>query len=213
MSDSQSIKYRLIGAAVIVVSFILAWWLLLDHDVKRHQNLDTQMPEPITVERFDIDAPTIPTEEVTAQEITTVTVGNAAEPAAVEPAAEKPAVAPTPAAPAKPVVAAPAPASKPVESKPAKDLAKLDDDGLPEAWVLQLGSFQDKQNAQDLQKRLLAQDFPAYVKVFNLPSGRIYRVLIGPKLSKDKAAQLAKQVQKKLGMKSILVRFKPGFEE
>lgn len=211
MSDAQSIKYRLIGAAVIVVSFVLAWWLLLDHDVKRHQNLDMQMPEPITVERFDIDSPVVPADEVKAQEVVAVTVGDAATATSPEPepVIEKPKVA----SPKQTLVADSKPEAKPVEKPSAKALAKLDSDGLPEAWVLQLGSFQEKQNAQALQKKLLDNDFPAYVKAFNLPSGRIYRVLIGPKLNKDKAAQMAAQVQKKLGLKSILVPFKPGFEE
>ena len=57
MSNSQSVKYRLIGALVIVFSFSLAWLLLLDHDVQRHQDWQSSMPKKVDVERFDIDKP------------------------------------------------------------------------------------------------------------------------------------------------------------
>jgi cell division septation protein DedD len=38
-------------------------------------------------------------------------------------------------------------------------------------------------------------------------------VLVGPKLSKQKAADMAKAIEKEFALKSMLMLFKPGYEE
>ena len=194
MSDYQAIKYRLIGAAVIVGSFIFAWWLLLDHEVHRLGDSQMDIPEPMKIERFDIEEPTKPDLKPAPDiksddsEKTDISTNTAEE--------EKPADLPV--APAE---------------KPQKKMSALDSQDLPEAWVLQVASFQDKSNAQQLQKKLVAKELPAYVKVFNLPEGKSYRVLVGPKLNKERAASMARQIEKDHGLKSMIMRYKPGFEE
>ena len=84
---------------------------------------------------------------------------------------------------------------------------------MPDAWVLQVASFEDKSNAENLKLKLLDDDFPAYIKLFKLPSGQSFRVLVGPKLSKKKASAMAKSIEKKQGLKTLLVSYKPGFSE
>ncbi len=200
MSDAQSIKYRLIGAVVIVISFALAWLLLLDHDLQREQSWKTQVPEQLVIERFDIEEPKAPT--IKAQEVKAVST-------AVEKA---PVVESVPAVEKKKAVSR---TKKTIESKKttSNKYTKLDNSGKPDAWVLQVASFQDKNKAKTLQAKLLKDDFPAYVKEFNLPSAKIYRVFVGPKLSKDRARIMAKAIEKKQGLKTLLVSYKPGFAE
>lgn len=208
--DAQSTKYRLIGALVIIVSFGLAWLLLLDHDVKRQTPWSERVPEPLEIERFEIvkakDAHNAPVVYHTPKQ-----VDGSEQQKNIENAPLK----------AKQtdhtdsaIIQKPAPAKPISEIKPSpKAYAKIGSDGLPEAWVLQVASFKEKQNARNLQQNLLKEDIPAYTKAFNLSSGKIYRVLVGPKLNKKKASELSKKIEKGLGLKAMLVQYRPGFEE
>lgn len=193
-TDTQTIKYRLIGAAVILISLVLGWWLFLDHDVQRYQDIKRNIPEPLPIERFDIAEP---------QPL----IGTPVQPAESAPVAE-PAEETVP----EPVHNEPTPAAQPA-AQTAAPLAKPDAQGLPEAWVVQAGSFGSKGNADQLQKRMLDANLPAYVKVFNLPEGKRYRVLLGPKLNRQQAESLLPRLQKEFALQGQLLRYQPGFEE
>jgi len=247
MSDIQSIKYRLVGAVVIVIGFALLWSILLDHDAKRKVK-DNQLTIPaqtFNVERFDIKDPKnidIEGEELPVSVADTDAAKPTPENADIEQtkAGVKDSVAdPEPSAktapvasvkevaPLKPSIPAPAkvteaPAPKPlatndkaaVEVKAAASgtYSALDGKGLPEAWVLQLASVKNKDNAQELQKKLIASNFPAYIKSATTADGLSYRVLVGPKLSREKAEMMARDIEKKHGIKGIIVRFQAAYE-
>jgi DedD protein len=91
--------------------------------------------------------------------------------------------------------------------------AALDAKGVPEAWVIQLASLKSKENAQKLQKELLGYGFPAYVKSVNKADGVSFRVLVGPKLNRQKAEEMAKAIEKKQGSKGMIVKFQAGYEQ
>lgn len=211
MSDSTTIKYRLVGAAVVILSSVLAWWLLLDHDVKRSNSWDGNMPEPMVVERFDIDAPRRPdidAVEVKSNQVTTVDVTKTS----ADQAKSKKADANSGNGSSEKTVKTNATSNN--VQKPLKQAhSKLDAENLPEAWVLQIASFQEKANAEKLKDKLLADKFAAYIKAFDLPDGRSYRVLVGPEISKDRAKVLSRQIEKSQGLKSIITRYKSGFRE
>jgi DedD protein len=218
MSDIQAIKYRLVGAVVIVVGFSCVWWLLLDHEEHRRiQETQVEIPQKsFSVERFDIDKPkplglhpqtkalepekiksdvnNIAAVEIKEDVITPVTHNE-----------EKPAVqqiekTPEPAKPAAPAVK-------------NTSFSSLDEKGLPEAWVLQLASLKSQENAKQLQKKLLNSSYPAYVKSVKTADGVIYRVLVGPKLDRTKAEQMAKSIETEHAMKSIIVKYQTGYEQ
>jgi DedD protein len=86
-------------------------------------------------------------------------------------------------------------------------------DGRVKAWVLQVGSFTEKKNADALKNKLLAKDFPAYVKTFNVNNTLIYRVLVGPKINKKAMQQVAKNIDVMFRLNSLIMEYKPGFAE
>lgn len=206
--DAQLIKFRLIGAAVVIVGITLAWWLLLDNDVKRYQETRETIPARIDIERFDVEKP----QAVSSSKVEKETV--AKEPIAVVPTQEKPKTEQAA------VDAKPAPIVKPeavIKPEPAlKQEKKIQHDevtGMPIAYVVQVGSFGKFENADQLKKRLLEKQLPAYVKRFNLEQGTIYRVLIGPKLAKERAEELLPFIKLELNLDGQVLRYKPGFEE
>lgn len=207
--DVQSTKYRLIGAMVIIVSFALAWLLLLDHDVKRQTQWSERVPEPLEIERFEIVRATDHQNQPVSYQVASKKADSDDNSTAVESSSIH-----SDTSTDSDVVAKPKPhIAKGQSEKKSKAYAKIGSDGLPEAWVLQVASFKEKQNARNLQQKLLKVDIPAYSKAFNLSSGRIYRVLVGPKLNKQKASDLSKRIEKELGLKTMLVQYRPGFEE
>jgi len=75
---------------------------------------------------------------------------------------------------------------------------------LTKAWVVQLGSFSDKANADRLVKKLQAQGFKAYKKTTQTTKGPLIRVLIGPELTRSQAQSTAKKLKDQLGLTSVV---------
>lgn len=96
-------------------------------------------------------------------------------------------------------------ADKPItNSKPA-----LDEKGLPQAWVIQLASFQSQARADELQKKLLQGEHKAYTRAVDTEKGQFYRVFVGPYINKVEAEQQQKLLDKDYKVSSRLLRFKP----
>lgn len=198
--DTQTIKYRLIGAAVILFSLLMAWWLFLDHDVKRYQDVRRTMPEPLLIERFEVEEAT-PIEPLSIQEV-------------IEPQRSQPVDVNVSSAPREPVKDAAPVAKNPAPvAQPTTPYANRDATGAVEAWVVQAASFGNQDNARQLQQRLLNAKLPAYVKVFNLPDGKRYRVLLGPKLNRQQAENLLPRLQKEFQINGQILRYQAGYEE
>lgn len=73
------------------------------------------------------------------------------------------------------------------------------------AWVVQLGSFSDKVNANKLVSKLQAQGFKAYTKTSQTDKGPLIRVLVGPELKRTDAETTANKLRQQLGLHSIIV--------
>lgn len=118
-----------------------------------------------------------------------------------EPLAPKPA-APVKASPEKAPVAAPS--SKPVVTVPASPATVSD-----EAWTVQIGTFKNHENAYRLRDTVLSQGLKGYTQQVATDEGTLVRVFAGPVPSNDEAQELKRKVEELLGMKSLVVRYKP----
>ncbi len=210
-ASNQAIKFRLVGALVVLLSFVLAWWLFLDHDVKRYQTTKQNIPEPMQIERFDIAEPTPVIEPMAVAEVDKT----AAKPAPVK----QPSTAASQPPKAKAVeqskeVEQPKVVEKtPEKAKAPSVFVQKNEQDLVEAWVVQAGSFGDAENAKLLQQKLLAKSLPAYVKRFKVKDKTYHRVLIGPKLSRAHAEKILPQLKKDFQLDGQILRFQAGFEE
>ena len=71
---------------------------------------------------------------------------------------------------------------------------------------MQLGSFLDKENAEDLQQRLRRKGYDAVVKPFSHQVlGQLYVVQLKPVNDADKASRLMMQVEKEGHGKAIIL--------
>ncbi|MDX2348862.1 MAG: SPOR domain-containing protein [Porticoccus sp.] len=98
----------------------------------------------------------------------------------------------------------------------AEEASSLDDEtpalspeGLPVAWVLQVGSFRDSDSAKTLLKNLLEDGYKAFVREKKEDTGTLSRIFVGPDVLKKKLVKEKTAIDKKYGVDAILVRFEP----
>ncbi len=88
---------------------------------------------------------------------------------------------------------------------PAKKIKPIE--GL-NAWVVQVGSFSAEANAKALTDKLKLAGFTAYVEQIDSTTKSIYRVKVGPELSRKKADALQAILLKEQKLpKSIVVQY------
>ncbi len=102
------------------------------------------------------------------------------------------------------------PPAKVVEKAPAKPIsppvakAAPAESGKPSGWVVQVGSFSARNNARALRDKLRKQGYASFVESIKGASGRVYRVRVGPELSKVAADKLRQRLVKEAGLKGLV---------
>jgi len=214
--DSQA-KQRLTGAVILVALFVL----LVPELLKGPR--DAAAPEGAATDdgmrRYTIDLnasapPAQPDHAATPPPVALPPVadsraqpGEDAAPAADKPAPNttKPETAtttiPAPRADAPKPAAAPVPtpasAPAPAPARPAPTADKG-------AFVVQLGSFRDKDNADRLVRDMTAKGFTAFVSPITSGGRELYRVRVGPTRDRPAAEALAAQL-KRMGQSGSIV--------
>lgn len=222
MKDSNVNKFRLAGAAVILVSLMFAWVLLTRFDGHYASNGN----QPMVVQPIEVEAFAVPPRPSDRSVRTATSNKNIEQPVsfkiqnkAVNLATEQtkePKFLSSNEMQVKPALSGESSTAINKSSRLSDKSASFAEkarDGKVKAWVLQVGSFTEKKNADALKNKLLAKDFPAYVKIFNVNNTRIYRVLVGPKINKKAMQQVAKNIDAMFRLNSLIMEYKPGFAE
>lgn len=200
------LKQRLIGLAVLIALAVIFLPMVLDGSGtrdRRQMRLELP-PEPVYelpdrlrqagAEEASEESDTAPTppqvqaEPATAQETPRETPVRALARALPEPEDEPPVAEPTPESAA------------PVKSETA--LAKPE---VPAAWVVQVGSFGAKNNAEALRDKLRKRGYAAFVEPYPQAGKTMYRVKIGPEIKRETADGLRERLEKKEQLKGIVV--------
>lgn len=197
-------KQRMVGALVLVALAVIFLPMLFSReDEQRQIQVDAPAaPQMPVMPEVKVESVPVPEPQVIAE-----------EPAPPE----QEAVAQQPSAPVappvvKPVVAAPKPPAvtpaQAVAQAPAKldtTQKRLDPNGLPISWSVQLVSLSNRASADSLQKTLRNQGYNAYVR----SSGGMNRVFVGPLLERAEADRLRDLLGKQQNLKGFVVRFQP----
>jgi len=199
--DSRA-KQRLTGAIILAALFVLLVPELLqgphgadapgtaaEEGMRRYTiDLNAANPAAPPVDSQAAPAVALPQPESAS---TLAKPGDAAEPAAP---ATAPVTAPAPVTSAPPPVAQspppvqtpPVEAPKPVSATPA----------APGSFVVQLGSFGSRDNADRLVRDMTAKGFAAFVAPIKSGGRELYRVRVGPTRDRTQAEALAAQLRK-----------------
>lgn len=92
-----------------------------------------------------------------------------------------------------------------VEAPPEKPT--VDDKGLPIAWAVQVGSYNDIKNAVSFRDKLREDGYKAYTQDVQGPKGTLTRVLVGPELVRSKAVAIQTQLNKKYKINGLIIRY------
>lgn len=193
----RRLKQRMVGALVLLALAAVFLPMLFNRaDQPRAVRVEAPPmpaePAPLQIETPEPDVP----EPALAEAPASAPAVEAAAVAVPEP------VAPPPAA----VPAAPPAVAPPVRSEPvAAPASRLDGDGLPLSWSVQLVSLSNAARAQELQQRLRQQGHNAYIRSVD----GMQRVFVGPLLDKSEAQRLAQEIGRQQRLSPIVVRFQP----
>ncbi len=194
----QQLKERLVGAAILVVIAVIFIPMLLTGPIESGTITETNIPERPT-EKLNpgINIPAHPTEKFNLELIpiidtidprTLVNAGDVRDDAqptteiVTTEASVKPKTEP---AKVVSVVANPSIPADIVKDRPANLTA----------WVVQLGSFISKENAEKLRLRLINSGFPAFVESLEQNNKTVYRVRVGPELLRADADAVLKKIK------------------
>ena len=198
----RALKERIVGAVVLVIFVVLVVPIFLDGPPGDDDEMvservllpgqDDQKSQTIVLDR-NRDEP-VPTAESASP-----------PPARDEEPDSTPQVTPqaTPqpqpvAAEAKPEPAKPEPepepkSTEPPATKPAATQPAASPTGM---WAVQLGSFSNKENAEDLAASLRKQGYAAFVSQLQTDNGILHRVRIGPQKDRASAEAMAARLAK-----------------
>ena len=85
----------------------------------------------------------------------------------------------------------------------------LDAEGIPRAWILQVASFSDLAKARALTAQLLDDEYKAYSRSAVVDGETIYRIYVGPKMSKPSLLQQQRLIEQKYQLQGLLLKFSP----
>jgi len=200
----KAYKQRMVGALVLVALAVIFLPMLFSRqDEQRQIQVDApSAPEMPVMPQVQVEPVAVPEPQVIAEEPTPVEqpVVQQQAPAPVAPVVAKPAVA----AP-KPPVVTPAQAVAQAPAKLDTTQKRVDPNGLPISWSVQLVSLSNRASADNLQKTLRNQGYNAYVRT----SGGMNRVFVGPLLERAEADRLRDLLGKQQNLKGFVVRFQP----
>lgn len=94
-----------------------------------------------------------------------------------------------------------------------EDLADplLNDSGMPNAWVIQVGSFALLDNAESLNQELTNQGYESYFRLTlgDADNPNLYKVYVGPIINSDETRDTFNRLNQQLDNQAILLRFEP----
>lgn len=194
-----TLKHRLVGAAVLAAVAVLLLPSFFKEKKEYQVNTKSQIPAHpnVVAEEFKPPQPVPNIEPAPAPETMFVPA---------ETASEQPVVVAPSSVSASSVASSHKAVSAQMSSVPAMP---LNQQGLPDAWVVQVGSFTTKEAANKLRDDLQADGQKAYVRTTTTNGNSISRVYIGPKLDRNQALAVKEQMDKRLKVKSMVVRFQP----
>lgn len=201
----ESVKHRLIGAAVLAAIAVLFLPSFFKDRQQYQVDTSSHIPGRPSITAVDFNEPTRPEGIEPAPAPETMFVPDEAEsiPAAQVPPAEQPVVATAVTSSVQ------SSSSKAAATDASVPVIPLNTQGLPDTWVIQVASLSAQVAANKLRDQLQAEGHKAYVRAVPSANATIYRVFIGPKQDKSEALAIKSQLDKRLKVNSLVLPFKP----
>jgi DedD protein len=187
----QRLKERLVGAAVLVFIAVVFIPMLLTGPIDSGSITKTNIPDRPT-EKFN--SKLVPLND-SLEPITVVDSEDEIEEPDIESVEKLPEITPVN-------------EDKTVKQNvtPQENKVKEKQVGLT-AWVVQLGSFTSKVNADKLNLELRKSKFPSFVEPIKQNGETAYRVRVGPEILRSDADALLKKIKTKMKLDGIVLSY------
>ncbi len=207
----QQLKQRLVGVAVIFSLAIIFLPMLLDGSGRQQDKLEISIPPPPQIDsevkvaekviELKLEADKLPKIEPFIVDEVSDPPGPETKAAMAE--AEPPAKSDPPAEPkAKPQTQKKATADAASKKQPAKKQVG------GESWVIQVGSFSDKNKAYAQRDKLRKSDLAAvFIEKFQHDGKLSYRVRMGPFITRKNASVINNKLLAKYNIKGLVMRY------
>ena len=208
-------KQRMVGALVLVALAVIFLPMLFSRQDEQRQVVveAPAAPQVPVMPQVQVEPVVVPEPQALPEEEPVPSDAEIAAQTApsmpVQPSVPVVKPAPAPVVVAKP--AAPAPAPKPAAPQPAAPgkpdvgQSRIDPNGLPISWSIQLASLANRESADALQKKLRAQGYNAYIRSADGKN----RVFIGPLIERAEADRLRDLLGRQQNLNGFVVRFQP----
>ena len=218
---NDGVKQRIVGALVLAALAVIFLPTLFDREGARYIDVTSQIPPAPDIKPIAIAEPEPVADVEPAPPVNEVFQPEFVEPKSpapdpesvslkVEPEAESRAQVKT-----ETKVAAVEPKPEPeVKSESASavqlpaEKTQLDDQGLPEGWVVQVAAYKEAAGAERMRKKLMDAGFRAYTRSVDTAKGRFVRVFVGPKLSRVDAQSDKQKLDKLLKTETLVLRYR-----
>ncbi|GAB5498182.1 MAG: SPOR domain-containing protein [Pseudohongiellaceae bacterium] len=192
----EATKQRIVGTVVLLALGLIFLPLVFDGEGSYQTPVASRIPEPPIV-------PILPEPEPTRPQIIADQLPD--EPSAAETAIETE----TPVATPEEDTTAPDSAVEVVESAPdfEREIPQFDANGMPQAWVVRLGTFANAANANNLVARLQDAGFKAYTRSVNNADSDMTAVFVGPWLQRQLVEDYRQQLQEQFQLAGMIVRY------
>jgi len=190
---NQATKQRIVGTFVLLTLALIFLPIVFDGKGSYEPAMTSRIPDPPQV--------AILPEPVQSRPVIIAETGREAE--LTTPGEEAASAEDPPEAEAAPESVA-VTTSEPVFSR---DVPQLDSAGLPQAWVVQLASFADVDNARNLLVRLQGAGYKAYIRSVVGDQGERNRVLVGPWVVRARADETQTQLQRQFQLAGMVVSY------
>jgi len=203
------LKKRLIGATVLVSLVVIFVPMLLQHEPVLDQGIQGSNIPPRPQPNYDTGLLPEDNEDLSRPLKGTVRISpgerlpfmeplvppvDVESPKAVPPKSKTSVNAPASRSKKPTVKAKPAAKPKPVaKPRPAKKAPKVS-----RGWIVQLGSFSRRSNAEKLVRQLRAKGFAASMEPVKVKGKSLYRVVVGPEGDRGKAERLLARLNREV---------------
>ncbi|MFS0827816.1 SPOR domain-containing protein [Pseudomonas phoenicis] len=207
----KGVKQRIVGALVLVaLAVVFLPMLFTRQDEVRQVHVEApQAPAAPKMADVQVEPVAVPEPQVspekTLQAPVVVNESNAPVTTPRQP------ITPSPQVQSQAPVAKAAPTPEPARQASAQPAAKaqatakVDPNGLPASWSIQLASLSSRPGADKLQATLRSQGYNAYIR----STDGLNRVFVGPVIERAEAERLRDVINRQHSLKGLIVRFQP----
>lgn len=198
------IRQRLVGTLVLLAMAVVFWPIIFVNPEVRTSIVIDEPPPPPVIDTAPLPAPSSPKAKITSA----VMAPNYDEDAQAL-ADQKTRLN------AEQDVAQSAVNLAPADSLETIDLTREppssiepDESGFPITWVLQVATVSTQERANSLVNQLVGKGYEAFMSSFSSEDKILWRVQIGPKADQARFGAIKLEVDKALGVDSVVVRYR-----